>query len=212
MPLYQNKRDSAIFEDPDTGKKYQLNDVFEGSYYDTVNFASTIAASTKVFKNLSDKNKQHCNLTQAQKIPGEHAFVLQRIGVDVLSALGSSLSTLGDMKQILCNSYFEFKLGTRLVSEGILLDYPAGRGVTGGVATTVNASTQHTATNGVPSKAATPSSLQPQLIDDKKDLNCEIKLDSAAWVTSYSAPSITAAPGTAVQVLLAGLISKPITA
>ena len=130
----------------------------------TVNVAGTPDASYKVFKNLDDKNKQHTNLTARQRIPGEHAFVLQRIGVDVLQALGSTLASAADIKEALYNGFIEFKLGSRLVAEGVLVSFPSGRGVTGGYGSDTSAASNHALTNGVPSSAATPSSLQPQLV------------------------------------------------
>lgn len=212
MPLFQDKKDAAVFVDPETGKRYQLNDVYEGAYYDTVNVAGTPDASYKVFRDLSNKNKQHTNLSVTKRVPGEHAFVLQRIGADVLQALGSTLVSASDLKEALYNGFLEMKLGSRLIGEGPLVDFPPGRGVTGGYGSDTSAASNHALTNGVPSMAANPVTMQPQLVDDKKDLNAEIKFDGASWVTSYSAMTFVAAPGIAIQVRLFGLISKPITA
>ena len=192
---------------PALGRTIQQIEWREDDVYDSVTQASgAITAGTELvlFRDLTNKNLPHTNLTQARKIKANSEFIISRVGVVIAQAFSNTLVALPDILKVAYAGTLTFQIGDRLVTEGPLWKYQTGYGITGG-STETNVST---ATTGVPSAAAAPQMLVAQSVSDKDDLVGTINFKGDTWVTGTSAMPTTAGR-TVFTVVAHGLIKKP---
>lgn len=196
---------------PELGRVIRITDVRQDDFYDTVSLAlGAITAGTqkKLFDSISNKGKQHCNLTNARRIPGRNRFNLLRVGFAIRQAAGNTLALASDMLKVYEAGSLKFSINTRLVTEGPLIKYQSGYGVSG-------SSTENNVsliTLGTPSQVAAPRFIAAQPINDEDDLDCEVNfysIGTGTWDTTPSMPTTTA--HLHLSVFLHGIIEKPIT-
>lgn len=191
---------------PALGRKIKMVEWREDDFYDSVLQASgTIAAGTSLefFRDLSNKNLQHTNLRTARRIPAGSEFIMARLGVLIAQAVGETLTTDDDTLVVAYAGSLTFKLNDRLISEGMLVKYQTGIGVTG---STTRTSTG-VVTLGVPSAAAAPSLMVAQPVSDSDDLMGTVDFKSATWISGYVSPVLTNA--VLFTIMLHGFIKKP---
>jgi len=191
------------------GEKVQLLKYREDDFYDTgFKAAGAITAGSKVelFKNQTGKGLQHTNLTTPRRITSDTEMIINRIGVLPAQAFGNELAKGGDIVKCAYAGVLTFKIGReRIVSEGPLVKYPTGLGVTG--STTESESSYLSV--GVPSSAATPSLLVPQKITDKDDIFFDINFPDIESSFSATANLPTLEATLAWMGMLHGLITDP---
>jgi len=202
---------------PATGAVVQQDSQYEGDFYDTVEF-TTFAVGTKedVFKDQTDKELQHTNLNQEKRIPSHSKLKLMRIGVHVRQWAGMARPSPEDVVALYELAYMTLKLGkTNIIAEGPLLIFPSGLGVTG----TSTANDFSLPTLGVPSPAAAPRLIEQHDLNDKMDLNCQIKIDAQEWLgdaANDAQPTIvgnlhaSAYASVLASVFLHGVITQPL--
>lgn len=193
---------------PELGKSIKITDVRQDAFFDTEEQASgAISAGTKldIFKDLTNKNKHHTNLTNERRIPGRNKFNLLRVGAHVRQAWGNTVPSGADTLKVYEAGALKFSINTRLVTEGPLLRYQSGYGVQG----STTATDTSVLTLGTPSQAAAPKFLAAQPISDSDDLDCEIRFDHNNWLTTTTMPTLAAA--SLVSIFLDGIVEKPIT-
>lgn len=193
---------------PELGKTIKITDVRQDAFFDTeeqVSGAITSGSKLDIFKDLSNKNKHHTNLTNERRIPGRNKFNLLRVGVHVRQAWGNTIPSGSDTLKVYEAGALSFSINTRLVTEGPLLRYQSGYGVTG--ATT--ATDTSILTLGTPSQVAAPKFIAAHPVDDTDDLACDIRFDHNTWMTTTTMPTLAAA--SLISVFLDGIVEKPIT-
>lgn len=180
----------------------------EDDFYDTVEVPTTPTVGKKFefFRDIQNKNLQHTNLKTQRNIPSGSQFILTRIGVLLHQANGDTVVKDTDIIKLAYAASLSFKINDRLISEGPVVKYQSGLGVSG--------STTQTATGvvtvGVPSAAAAPSLLVAQTISSDDDLQGTLSFEDNAWRAAGSGmPTLSAA--TLASLYLHGLIKKPAT-
>jgi hypothetical protein len=197
---------------PAVGKTIKLVEWREDDFYDSVDVpdgAMAAGATFEFFRDLSNKNLQHTNLRTARRIPAGSEFIMSRIGVLPAQARGNVVADFEDVVKLAYAACLVFKLNDRLISEGPVVKYQSGLGVTGSVATTVAAMTKSMATVGVPSAAAAPSLLVSQPVGDDDDLQATLEFRNNSWLAGGAMPTFAA--DNVVTLLLHGFIKKPST-
>lgn len=191
---------------PALGKKIKMVEWREDDFYDTVQQpagAITAGTSLEFFRDLTSKNLQHTNLRTPRRIPAGSEFIMARLGILIAQAVGDTLATDDDTIVVSYAGAMTFKLNDRLISEGMLVKYQTGIGVTG--------STTRTATGvvtlGVPSAAAAPSLMVAQPISDTDDLMGTVDFKAATWVSGYVTPVLS--NSVLFSIVLHGFIKKP---
>lgn len=208
MNAIQPTKNAGEFFIPALGRTVQLIEWREDDYYDTVSQAAgAISAGTslELFRDLTSKNLQHCNLKTARRIPAGSEFVMSRIGVLILQAYSNSVQSLANILKVAYAGTLTFKVNDRLVLEGPLYKLATGYGMAGST-TETGASL---VTTGVPSAAAAPQLLVAQPVKDDDDLNGTIDFKSDSWITGSAVMPTTATYATLFTCLLHGLIKKP---
>ena len=186
---------------PALNQSVQLSKVREGVFYDTVEQASgAFAAGTELvlFRDFTNKNQQHTNISKNGKLPANNEMAMSRTGVSVLQAQGNTVAAYAVSQN--------FSINDRTVVDGQpLFTLPTGYGVAG--MTTRNAT--GIVTIGLPSPNAAPTLFRAQPIFDKDDLKSSLYAKNNAWVTGGSAmPTLTNA--TYYTHFLFGLIKSPV--
>lgn len=192
-----------------TGEEVQLLKYREDDIVDSVYLASgAITAGKKLefFTNPTVKGLQHANLTTARRISSDSEMIINRIGVLPAQAFGNTLANGDDVLKTSYAGVLTFKIGReRVITEGALVKYPTGLGVTGQMTT----SDRSLLSIGVPSLAAAPQLLVPQKINDKDDLHSYITFPDNDWMTGTSAmPTLVGAMVWTIYVH--GLITDPL--
>ena len=169
---------------PAIGKEVTQIDSREDDIYDSVGLPSGSTATgteRKWFDSLSDKNKQHTNLSKSHRILGGHELSLTRIGVAVRSLTGNAaVIGINDVKRILENGACDFQIGKRDIGEGPAIKFQSGYGLAGGTVETAN----NVVSNGVPSAAAAPTLAVPQDVSEDDDIYGRIVFPDASWLTT----------------------------
>lgn len=180
----------------------------EDDFYDTVLItaaAQTPGTSYDFFStNLDTKRAQHSNIRTQRKIPEGNELVLFRIGLHPRGYTGNAEAVFNDIKKIAENAIFRFLLGDRLVTEGPMIKYQSGYGLS--AATTTNGASAVSV--GVPSQAAAPVLLVPQEIKSSDELNGSLRFEASSWVAGYA--DTTPSAFVAVTAFLHGFIKKPL--
>lgn len=196
-----------------TGDVIQQETTYEGDFWDTVEFVTFAAGTNKyVFKDQSNKELHHTNLSQPKRIPSKATIKLMRIGVLVRNWCGAAARpSPEDVVVMYDRCTLKFVLGsTNLIAEGLLLQFPSGLGLTG--VSTANDFT--VLANGVASSAAAPRLEEQQDIDDSVDLNCALRTDAQTWLSADSGQPTMIGNGVLAHieatVFLHGIITKPL--
>lgn len=203
-------------------QKVKLVQWREGDIYDTVlmtgagggaGAGGAVPAGTELilFRDVQNKDLQHTNLKTPRRLPSDSELIISRIGAYIMQSIGTFVCTDADIIQIAHSCYFYFKVGERMVSEGPVLAYQSGYGVTG--STTRNAT--GVVTVGVASAAAAPQLLVAQPIDSTKDLDAKFRFPPADWLNQAAPMNLGAnrfpAPSMSMgmQCYLHGFIKRP---
>lgn len=192
---------------PALGQTVRLVEWREDSYRDSVSQdagAITQGLTLDLFRDLTNKNVQHCNLKTQRRIPSGSTFVLNRIGVLIAQAFSNTIVALDDILKVAYDGVLTFKINDRLVAEGPLVNFPSGYGMVG--STTAN--DRSLVTTSVASPAAAPNLLVAQTVTDTDDLNGEIVFKDDKWITGSSVMP-TLAGRVVITADLHGLIKKP---
>lgn len=207
MNVMQPTKEAGVFYIPALGKTVQLIEWREDDYMDTVTQALgavTAGTSLELFRDLANKNVQHCNLKTQRRIPAGSEFVMNRVGVLIHQCFSNTVPVLADILKVAFNASLTFKVNDRVIVEGALYKYATGYGVTG--SSTENAISL--ATTGIASAAAAPQLLVAQPVKDDDDLNGTIDFRSDSWITG-AAVMPTLAGRMLMSCILHGLIKKP---
>lgn len=202
---------------PASGQVIQQDQVYEGDFYDTVEFTSFAAAGFKdVFKDQStgsgNKDVHLTNITQTKRIPSYAKLKLQRIGVHVRQWVGSARPDPEDVVALYELGFLRFSLGsTNLIAEGPLLTFQSGLGVQG----VSNRNDFSALTLGVAASTAAPRLLESPDISDKVDLNCRITVgNNEALNASDNTQPTMQGNGTYAHILATvfahGIITRPL--
>ena len=185
---------------PDEGKVVELVEQAENDQIDTIQVASGAITAGKTylfFDVTANKNAQHSTFTTPHKLIGIDEFTLQSIGIALCQALGSTVADPNDLLYVAWAGSLQFSINRRPIVKGPLANFQAGIGVSGGVATTKNATTYHGLTNGVAATASIRKLKVEQPIVGETDVvngSCEFQDDS--WITGGSAmPTLTSTMG-----------------
>lgn len=202
----------GTIRDTVTGEEFEDVNVRSDTFHDSVIFtAGSTAAGTKktIFRDLSDKDLLHTSLTQTKKIPENNIMKMNRVGVYLHQANGNTLTNVDDVLKMICGAVMTFKLNSQEIVKGPLYKFPSGFGATG--QTTAN--NRSLVTVGPPSLVAVPELEQEQILTDKTELNTQLEVTGADWITNASGPSDYVQPSFANDVVVAvhigGLIEKP---
>jgi hypothetical protein len=201
---------------PALGRTIRQVEWREDDIYDTVvvtGAAQTPGTSYDFFStNLDTKRGQHSNVRTQRRIASDNELVMFRAGLHPRGYMGNALAVFADIHKVAENAIFRLLLGDRLVTEGPMIKYQSGYGLSGfsGAATTVAATTINNSpvSVGVPSQAAAPVLLVPQEINSQDELNGSLRFESAAWVSGYADTTPSAIVG--VSCFLHGFIKKPL--
>ncbi|MDO8688544.1 MAG: hypothetical protein Q7R39_00780 [Dehalococcoidia bacterium] len=206
QPLVQPTGNAGELYIPALGQTIKLVEWREDDFYDSVQQAAglvTAGTSLEVFRDLTNKNLQHTNLKTQRRIPAGSQFIMNRIGVLIAQSAGSILCTAKDILRVAYSASLTFKINDRLVSEGPIVKYQSGLGITGG--STENAVSAMT--TGVASAAAAPNLLVSQPVMDDDDLQATIDFKSNTWLATTALPTLDVAP--VFTTMLHGFIKKP---
>jgi hypothetical protein len=202
---------------PALGRTIKLVEWREDDFYDTICTADPSAApaliaagaSFEFFRDLQQKNLQHTNLRTPRRIPAGSEFIMSRIALLPHQAFGNVIPTPSQITKLAYAATLTFKINDRLVSEGPLVKYQSGLGVTGSFVGALAAgatSEGGLATIGVPSASAAPNLMVAQPVQDDDDLQGTIDFRSNAWQAGAVMPTI---PGIGITIFLHGFIKKP---
>lgn len=208
-PIAIPGKDAGTLFIPALGVSIKQTESREDDIYDTVEqtaAAVTAGTSLELFRDLSNKNIQHVNLTTSRRIASGSEFFMNRVGVYIHQAFGATLATDKDMLLLAHAGSLTFKLNDRTVVEGPLFKYQSGYGLTG--STTRNAT--GIVTIGVASYAAAPQLLVVQRVSDKDDVKGTIDFKNNSWLTGGSAMPTTDNAHNLISVFLHGVIKTPV--
>lgn len=196
---------------PALGKAIQQVELREDDVYDTVFIpAAAIANGTEFifFRDIQNKNDQHCNLPQSGRIAAGDEVAVFRVGVHPREGIGNVLTAFADYKRLVANAALDLRFNRRIISQGPVVKYPSGYGLSG-FSNEVAAAGIAAASIGVPSVAAAPTLFVPQQLRDNDDIQCKMRFNDAAWVPGgYTAPTMGSAM--AVSLFLRGVIKSPL--
>lgn len=200
---------------PALGRSFQQVELREDDVFDTIAIPSgTVTAGTEfeVFRDISQKFEQHCNLPQSRRIAAGDEVAVYRVGVHPREAHGATNPAFTTYRQVIGNGLLDLKFNRRVISQGPLVKYPTGYGISG-FSNEAAAAGISAASIGVPSIAAAPTLFVPQQLKDNDDIICKIRFPDAQWLVtplgSYTAPSVGAG-GVLLSVFLRGVIKSPL--
>ncbi|MEK6683899.1 MAG: hypothetical protein AABY46_04490 [Nitrospirota bacterium] len=195
------------------GEAKVLTEVYDGYKWDTVavhNSGAAVASGQQFyyFRDLTDKNLIDCNITQQRRISRGEEMEVKTIGAHVSCRQpdGAQQATL-DIMWAVERLYLELKVNKKPVSEGPIAVYQSGLGVTGYSSRT----TTDVLTNGVASQAAVRPLYKNIDLTSEHDIEGQMTHFSAAWLTTYTAPTIAAADAILLRLFLGGRIKVGIT-
>lgn len=192
---------------PALGKSFKQVELREDDIFDTVErIAGSIGAGTELhlFRDIANKNEQHCTLQTSRRIQSGDEAAIFRIGVELPCAIGNTLPVYADYRKIAGNAQLELIFNRRLVSTGPVIKYPAGYGI-GGFSDETGATAFSI---GVPSVAASPTLFVPQQLKDDDDIKGKLRFPDAGWITSYAVPVLAGAM--LFRVFLHGVMKQPL--
>ncbi len=201
---------------PALGKTIQQVELREDDVYDTIQIAgAAIAAGTEfvLFRDIQNKNEQHCNLPQSGRIAAGDEVAVFRVGVHPREAAGNTPGVFLDYRKMVAAAQLDLRFNRRIITSGPVVKYPSGYGMAGfsnEVGSSANGGLpgSRIATIGVPSVAAAPTLFVPQQLRDNDDIVCKLRFPDASWVTGYAVPTTSAIQ--LVSVFLRGVIKSPL--
>lgn len=196
---------------PALGKAIQQVELREDDVYDSVFIAAgAIANGTEYifFRDIQNKNDQHCNLPQSGRIAAGDEVAVFRVGLHPREAIGNTLTAFTDYRRLAANASLDLRFNRRIITNGPVIKYPSGYGLSG-FSNEVAGAGQAAASIGVPSVAAAPTLFVPQQLRDNDDITCKMRFNDASWVTGgYTGPTTTTAM--VVTLFLRGVIKSPL--
>ena len=213
----------------ETGKTYNITSIREDDFYDTIIMLAGAVTSGKTylsFDNITGKPKHLCNMNINRKLPGRHKFDLLRVGAHIRQTTPTGIATgltgatdVTDMLKVYDAGYLYFKLNTLVLTEGPVLKYQSGYGVTGhpgvpAIAAGVSDAVPGLVTLGVPSAVSAPKYMAAQPINDQDDIEVSIVFDQnkgavEPTITVGALPALTGL--VEMTTFLHGIIEKPAT-
>lgn len=171
------------------GQRFGIMQSREGDRYDSVEQASgaiTAGAELVLFRDVTNKNKQHLNLPQPARLPQGEEMVVSRVGVQIAQARGNTVATDDDIIKLAYAGVLELKVNQRQISEGPLVLFPSGYGVTG----QTNRTDTGVVTVGVASYGSAPNLLVPQVISGTDDIAGTIRFPDNQWLGTPAMPTL----------------------
>ena len=182
----------GIVYTPD-GKKMQVGEGHKQPTFDeVVQAAGTIAADTELEFMLGSaanavKKLLSTNIGTQKKVRGGIALKIDRVGVEVLSTYGNTLTRGDDFRKIIDNYALDFRVNTIEIAQGPAEYFPSGFGIYG--------QTQEAAasilTNGMPNEAAQLGLESPVWVNEKYDLNYKLIASARPYDASATRPVTT---------------------
>ncbi|MDE2022258.1 MAG: hypothetical protein KGI71_05110 [Patescibacteria group bacterium] len=215
-PLVVPTKNPGEFFIPSLNKTFSQVELREDDAYDTVELNTGLlakGAEFQLFQNVQNKNEQHTNMPQPRRIQSGDELTVFRIGVHPREARGNDMSVFTDYRKVIGNAQLELKFNRRLITSGPVVKYPSGYGLYGFSNEAAGAG-QAAASIGMPSMAAAPVLVVPQVLKDTDDIYMKIRFPDAAWLpvvtggTAYTAPTLGAE--LLVSGFLRGLVKSPL--
>ncbi len=215
IPLRSILGNPGKFFDPRTKKVYDISQAYEGDKYDTVGITHAVVLTTGQFlwfQNLQSKTRIDTNFKTQNRLDPNERMVLERIGLYVHTANGSTVNLFADIKMALENGFIRLTINDDILWEGLSTWLPSGLGLYGN-----SSETDATfVTVGVPGTAAAARLRRKQMLTEKHSLGGYIEYQSrAAWMalqgglSAYVGPTLT--NDVLVKIVFHGPISRPAT-
>lgn len=179
------KRPGELFIE-ELGRVIRITKTREGTYYDTVEFAS--GAQTKgdekvLYRDLSNKFSQHSNIARNGKLPNNVEMAVYRTGIMALQASANVIAVPRDILKLAYAVVLKFEINDRVIVDNYpLYLLPTGFGVSG----MTNENNTGIVTIGVPSAAAAPQLFQPQPLFTGDDIVASLFVKDNLWLTGGS--------------------------
>lgn len=178
------------FFDRATGKVVTLTEARETDRYDSVErVAGAMTAGTQLnfFRDLNNKNELDSNIPEAGKlVTGSERMIVERIGVGIMPANSTLITTGADYKRLVSATYIEVKLNKFVLSDGPMELYPAGYGLTG----MTNENDAAVMNLGVPSTAAQSKFVEQQVVTDQHTVKATATFHARSWLTTSTQPTL----------------------
>ncbi len=175
-----------------TGKYTFIAEWREDNKYDTVKItgATALTAGTErnFFRDLTDKEYIHTNLTTPRRLPAGEEMLVDRAWVYMPSAIGNTVTLGTDFKKVVEGAYIKFQINRKDVAEGPMWMFPSGYGLAG------NTSENNAAllSIGVPSTAAAAKLKREQYLTSEHDMDAVLSFKSqAGWDTNFAMATLT---------------------
>lgn len=182
MALEPIQGQPGLFRDPaDPNTIVNIRDYREGDIYDSIVVPHGLQAPGTefiFFQDIQGKREIDTNLRTPSKLSAGQSMVLDRIGLDVRLATGSSFPQVRDVKSILFNGFYSLKINDILQDSGPAIKFPSGYGLYG----QTNESDQGVVSNGVPATASTSRLVKKQLLNQNHELFAVLRFDARNWL------------------------------
>ena len=179
------KRPGELFI-PELNRVIRITKTREGTYYDTVEFASGVQTKGDekiLYRDFTNRFSQPTNIARTGKLPNNVEMAVYRTGIMVLQATANTPAVPRDVLKAAYGLVFFFQINDRVIVDSYpLYILPTGFGVAG----MTNENNTGLATIGVPSAAASPQLFQPQPLFTGDDLDAKITVKENAWITGGS--------------------------
>lgn len=207
-PLVKVPTQAGVVYDTQRGVSQFIAENTDVIRYDTMfidNAAISEDSSTRLFRDLTNKEKLDANFPEANKLCANgEVITIERIGVYVCLAAGNTVARPDDIKKVLESGYLEVKFDKKMVDEGPLWRFQPGFGMIG--QTTENLA--GVITNGVPSDGAYRLR-QPQTVTNATSIEVFVKFPNRNWATSLTTEMPTITNELLLKVLFAGVLKEP---
>jgi hypothetical protein len=215
MPLRSILGNPGKFFDPRTKKVYDISQAYEGDKFDTVGLPHGVVLTTGQylwFQNLQSKTRIDTNFKTQNRLDPNERMVLERIGLYVHTANGSTINLFSDIKMALENGFIRLTINDDILWEGLSTWLPSGLGLYGN-----SSETDATfVTVGVPGTAAAARLRRKQMLTERHSLGGYVEYQArAAWMalqgglSAYVGPTLT--NDVLVKIVFHGPISRPAT-
>lgn len=179
------KRPGELFIE-ELGRTIRITKTREGTYYDSVEFASGVQTKGDekvLYRDLANKFAQHSNIARNGKLPNNVEMAVYRTGVMILQATANTVAAPRDVLKAAYAVVLHFEINDRvIVADYPLYTLPTGFGVSG----MTNENNTGIATIGVPSAAAAPQLFQPQPLFSGDDIGASLFVKDNLWITGGS--------------------------
>lgn len=199
--VYQG-REPGVLNIPGVGF-IRVEQWVEDVIYDTITIESgavNAGAQYEWFTNLSGKNKDKTNMTEAGKLPENWEIIVLKYGIEFVPGVA-----MNDFLQIISKSFIQFKTGNNKIRrKAPTWAWPIGFGIWGDHATDEQSSETNTSILqvGIPS----PSAVRPLLIP----IRIPSRLNFSAMLQFDFATDVDISADVDIRFYLYGLISRPV--